>query len=159
MNFERQFRQYQIWQFIDRQLATADVVAQAEILSYAQSNSLGSKKTVLAILSEFCKAEMIAMVELTPEGPGRPRKAYTRPSSESSVVSLLIDLSALPKPLQGFIDVESKKQELGKSEIVTQILSWAFLQFLDNYQDDVRPVKPLPSHITEKGLLKDNSIF
>jgi hypothetical protein len=58
-NFQRQIKQFKLWQFIDTSLACQNMILQSAILSYTEKHSLGSKKTVLTMLNEFIGNKMI----------------------------------------------------------------------------------------------------
>ncbi|MHA2362519.1 MAG: hypothetical protein ACXAC7_01080 [Candidatus Hodarchaeales archaeon] len=146
-NFEKKIRQLRLWQFVDRGLALNPQVLQSNIIEYAIQNQLGSRKSVLAILSNLLELKMIKEIELPPEKPGRPKKAYTRPKSEEEPI--LINLGALPESFHLYINEEAESQQLGKNEIVIQLLKWTFVQYLEGIQKQDKPLEKLPSHLEE----------
>jgi hypothetical protein len=155
-NFTRQIRQFKLWQFVDKSLAGQNTLLQSEILQFSKKHNLGSKKTVLTVLNEFIQNKMIIELALPPQGPGRPRKAYSLPQ-KSDEEPILINLSQLPIPLYNFIQVQSSTQKQGKSEVITQLLSWAFLQYQHGLAEmDRTPRKPFPPHLQSKEMTRDS---
>lgn len=155
-NFQRQIRQFKLWQFIDTSLACQDMILQSDILSYTEKHSLGSKKTVLTMLNEFIENKMIEKLELPPKGPGRPRKAYSLPQSKREDEPILINLAQLPMPLYSFIQEQSTTQKQGKSEVITQLLSWAFLQYQSGLYEMNQSKDPLPPHLQSSEISRDS---
>ncbi|MFX0172987.1 MAG: hypothetical protein ACFE9L_13825 [Candidatus Hodarchaeota archaeon] len=106
-NFQHQIKQFKLWQFIDTYLANQDMILQSDLLSFTEKHSLGSKKTILAILNEFIANKMIEELELPPKGPGRPRKAYSLSQNKRDDEPILINLAQLPAPVYSFIQEQS----------------------------------------------------
>ena len=146
MTFELQVRQLKLWMYIDKAfLRSTEPLLQTDILDYAIENQIGSKKTILTILQQFLDAKMIYELELPPDGPGRPKKAYVR--SQGTDESLLDNLGYLPPNLRTYIDEQAQKQQLGKGEILIQLVVWAFLQFQEGFS-----FQYAPAHLDRKSL-------
>ncbi|MFX0013472.1 MAG: hypothetical protein ACFFB2_14505 [Promethearchaeota archaeon] len=155
-NYKRQIRQYKLWQFMDKSLAIQETLPQSEILLYSQEHNLGSKKTVLSILKEFIDNKMIKELELPQNGPGRPRKAYTLPPRKEHE-TILINLGYLPVPLYDFIQEQSTTLKLGKSEVINQLLTWAYLQYQYGlYIENQTPKESLPPHLKSQEIKRDS---
>ncbi|MFX0181447.1 MAG: hypothetical protein ACFE95_00085 [Candidatus Hodarchaeota archaeon] len=155
-NFQRQTRQFKLWQFIDTSLAHQDMILQSDVLSFTEKHNLGSKKTVLTMLNEFIENKMIEELELPPKGPGRPRKAYSLPQGKREDEPVLINLGQLPVPLYSFIQEQSTTRKQGKSEVITQLLSWAFLQYQSALYEMNQLKEPLPPHLKSSELNRDS---
>lgn len=155
-NYIRQIRQFKLWQFIDKSLATQDSLSQSEILLFSQEHNLGSKKTILSMLKEFIDNKMIKDVDLPPNGPGRPRKAYVLPPRKEDE-TILINLSYLPVPLCDFIQEQSTTLKLGKCEVINQLLTWAYLQYQYGlYIENQTPKESLPPHLKSQEIKRDS---
>lgn len=143
-NFEREFRQLHLWQYIDRNLTLNETISQADIISHAENNDFGSRKSVLEMLNCFVEQKLINEIELPPEGPGRPKKAYIRPEAKEETA--FINLGNLPEIFKDYIDQQAKQQKIGKGEIIMQILTWAYLQYQQGFEEIVMvPVEFLPA--------------
>ncbi|MFX0204710.1 MAG: hypothetical protein ACFFDT_01900 [Candidatus Hodarchaeota archaeon] len=155
-NYIRQIRQFRLWQFIDKSLAAQDSLPQSEILLFSQEHDLGSKKTILSMLKEFIDNRMIKELELPPNGPGRPRKAYILPPKKEDE-TVLINLGHLPVPLCDFIQEQSTTLKLGKSEVINQLLTWAYLQYQYGLNlENQSPKQPLPPHLKSQEIRRDS---
>ncbi|MFX1515942.1 MAG: hypothetical protein ACFFC6_06510 [Promethearchaeota archaeon] len=155
-NYIRQIRQFKLWQFIDKSLAAQDSLSQSEILLFSQKHDLGSKKTILSMLKEFIDNGMIKDMELPPNGPGRPRKAYVLPPRKEDE-TILINLGYLPVPLYNFIQEQSTALKLGKNEVVNQLLSWAYLQYQYGLGiENQTPKESLPPHLKSQEIKRDS---
>ena len=61
----------------------------------------------------------------------------------------MINLGNLSEPLQEFITKQAKDQDLGKNEIILQILAWAYLQYQQGFEEYVMiPSTYLPKYLT-----------
>lgn len=155
-NFKRQIRQFKLWQFMDKSFSIQNTLLQSEILSYAQKNNLGSKKTILTMLKEFIDHKMVEELELEPSGPGRPRKAYMLPQNREDE-TILVNFGILPIPLCDFIKEQSLAQKVGKSEVITQLLTWAYLQYQSGLLlENQTPKEPLPPYLKSLEIKRDS---
>ncbi|MFW9905611.1 MAG: hypothetical protein ACFFFH_14860 [Candidatus Thorarchaeota archaeon] len=155
-NYKRQIRQFKLWQFIDKSLTAQESLPQSEILLFSQEHDLGSKKTILSILKEFIDNSMIKELELSPDGPGRPRKAYILPPKKEDE-TILINLGHLPVPLYHFIHEQSTTLKLGKNEVINQLLTWAYLQYQYGLNlENQAPNQPLPPHLNSQEIKRDS---
>ena len=154
--FKRQIRELKLWQFIDRSLTTQDTILQSDVFLFTENHQLGSNKTILSILNEVVENKMIEEVEIPPQGRGRPKKGYTSPQKREDE-TILINLGNLPCPLSQFIDEQSTSQKQGKSEIITQLLAWSFLQYQHGIQDLYHsPKDPIPPHLRSSEIKRDS---
>ncbi|MHA2247559.1 MAG: hypothetical protein ACXADY_21605 [Candidatus Hodarchaeales archaeon] len=141
---------------MDKSLAVQDTLSQSEILLYSKEHNLGSKKTILYMLKEFIDNRMIKELVLPPDGPGRPRKAYMLPPRKEEE-TILINLGYLPVPLCDFIQEQSTTLKRGKSEVINQLLTWAYLQYQNGLNiEDQTPKEPLPPHLKSKEIKRDS---
>ena len=146
MSFEFQIKQLKLWTYIDKAfILSKEPLLQTDIIDYAIENQIGSKKTVLTMIQQFLDAKMIHELELPPDGPGRPKKAYMR--SQGQDEALLVNLGNLPQHLRIYIDEQAQKQQLGKGEILIQLVTWAFLHFQDGFT-----MQNTPAHLDRKNL-------
>jgi hypothetical protein len=145
-SFEHKIRQLKIWEFLDYSFSgQKDPILQSEIVEFAEKNKLGSKKSVLNILHELKGFDTIKEIELTPEGPGRPKKAYER--YESKEESLLVDIGELPPVINNYISNKSKQTKVGKGKVILQMIVWSFLQFYEEGQYEHLSPYPKPKHL------------
>jgi hypothetical protein len=146
VSFEQKIRQLKIWEFLDYSFSSQkDPILQAKIVEFAEKNKLGSKKSVLSILQELKEKNMIKEIELTPEGPGRPKKAYQRHESEEE--SILVNIGELPPVINNYITAKSKQTKLGKGKVMLQMIVSAFLQFYEEGQYEHLSPYPKPKHL------------
>ena len=146
MSFEFQIKQLKLWTYIDKAfILSKEPLLQTDIIDYAIENQIGSKNNVLTMIQQFLDAKMIHELELPPDGPGRPKKAYMR--SQGQDEALLVNLGNLPQHLRIYIDEQAQKQQLGKGEILIQLVTWAFLQFQDGFT-----MQYTPAHLDRKNL-------
>ena len=146
ISFEHKFRQLKIWEYLDSSFSNhKDPVSQSKIVKFAEKNKLGSKKSVLNILQDFKELKLVKEIELTPEGPGRPKKAYERYKGEDE--SILVNIGELPPVVSNYLNDKSKQAKIGKGKAVLQIIVTAFLQYyeVNNYQY-LNPY-PKPKHL------------
>ncbi|OLS20600.1 MAG: hypothetical protein HeimC3_39820 [Candidatus Heimdallarchaeota archaeon LC_3] len=146
-SFEYKLRLLRIWEFLDLKFSTSEeAVKQSEIIDHALNNKLGSRKSIINVLQKFVETNMIHELELPSKGPGRPKKAYKRWQSVDE--PLLINLGELPPTLNEYITKRSEKLHLGKGKVMLQMVVWAFLQFYEEQQYNLRGPYPVPKHLS-----------
>jgi hypothetical protein len=145
-SFEHKIRQLKIWEYLDSSFSNQnDPILQSEIVKFAEKNKLGSKKSVLNILKELKELNMVKELELNPEGPGRPRKAYGRYQSKEE--SILVNIGDLPSVIHDYINKKSKQGKIGKGKVMMQMVSMVFLQYYEESQYQHLSPYPKPKHL------------
>ena len=147
-SFEYKLRQLRIWEFLDLKFSQSkNPVEQAEIIEYSLNNKLGSRKSIINVLQEFVETKMVQELELSSEGPGRPKKAYKRWQSMDE--SLIVNLGELPPALNDYLTQRSEKLKQGKGKVMLQMVVWAFLQFYEEHNYNLQSPYPTPKHLIE----------
>ncbi|MFW9929278.1 MAG: hypothetical protein ACFFD1_07795 [Candidatus Thorarchaeota archaeon] len=153
-NLNHKMLQLRLWEYLDKKLIESkSAVLQNDLIKYAEESNLCSRKTVLTILNEFVEAKMIDEIELPPEGPGRPKKAYNRTKGKDE--SVIVNISKFPSILYTYITNQAEKNKLGKGEIITQLVTWAFLQLYEDTQFIEHAGIPVPKHLNPPTLPHD----
>ena len=133
---ERKIKNFTLWKYIDNFLVNNESILQSEIIEYAETHALGSKKTILQALQIFLSNKLLVEVELLSDNPGRPKKAYKRPNKIDNIPDIgLIDLKELPDPLYEYICQQSISSTRTKIDIANQLLIWAF-NYLQSFSYD-----------------------
>lgn len=150
-SFEHKIRQLKIWEFLDFSFSNQKIpILQSEIVDFAEKNKLGSKKSVLNILQELKELKMVKEIEISPEGPGRPKKAYERFESEEE--SILVNLGELPPVIIDYIKSRSKQAKIGRGKVLLQMVVWSFLQYYEENQFEHLSPYPKPRHLDKPSL-------
>ena len=145
-SIERKIKSYKLWTWLYNQLLTQDVVKQSDIIEYGENASLGSKKTILSMLSEFVESKLIQEVELPNISPGRPKKGYSK-VKEKEMDLITFNLADLPENLYEFIQEESEKEKITPNQVITRLISWSYNFLLSTPYSDMKPVENLPEHL------------
>ena len=145
-SFERQVRSYKLWTWLYAQLLSDEVVNQNDIVEYAEKNNLGSKKSILSILSDFLTSKLIQEIELPANGVGRPKKGYSK-YKEKSIDLTLLNMADLPPAVLDFVYSESKQDNILPTDVIIKLVSWAYNYLVSAQYSDSKPVFELPEHL------------
>jgi hypothetical protein len=131
---------------------TNEIVNQIDIVAYGETNNLGSKKSILSLISEFIENKLIQEVELPTTSPGRPKKGYSK-IKEKEIDLITFNLSELPSPLYEFVQEESSKEKITPNQVITRLISWSYNFLLSTPYTDSKPIENLPEHLKKASNL------
>ena len=145
-SFEHQVRSYKLWTWLYGQLQLKEIVNQQDIIDFGEKNNLGSKKSIVNILNEYIDSKLIQEVEINSNSVGRPKKGYSKFLS-ANIDLILLNLTELPPVVKDFVKGESKSKNILPTEVIINLVSWAF-NFLATAQfSDMKPTIDLPDYL------------
>ena len=148
--YEKNIRQFKLWRYIDRFLIQNEFILQSTVVEYAKKENLGSKKSVISILTDLVKEKILKEVEIKVTSPGRPKKGYSR-SEEGEPDIILVNLSQLPDILHREINSQSELQGIDRGEGFVQIITYLLFQYLRGSNDTgIKSSKESLSHLISK---------